>query len=61
MNLYDAQAKFITRRHFLRHCQMGLGSLALGTLMNRAGAANPLDRRVPQSGGKVKNLSLIHI
>ena len=40
---------------------MGLGSLALGTLMNRAGAANPLDRRVPQSGGKVKNVIYLHM
>ena len=33
MNLHDAQAQFITRRHFLRRCQVGLGSLALGSLM----------------------------
>ena len=61
MNQYNAQAQFITRRHFLRRCQMGLGSLALGSLMNRAGAANPLAMRIPRVAGKVKNVIYLHM
>ncbi len=40
---------------------MGLGSLALGSLMNRAGAANPLAARVPRAAGKVKNVIYLHM
>ena len=40
---------------------MGLGSLALGSLMNRAGAANPLAMRIPQVAGKVKNVIYLHM
>ncbi|MED5382353.1 MAG: sulfatase, partial [Verrucomicrobiota bacterium] len=61
MNLHDAQAQFITRRHFLRRCQVGLGSLALGSLMRRAGAASPLDPRTPRAAGKVKNVIYLHM
>ncbi|SVC44035.1 uncharacterized protein METZ01_LOCUS296889, partial [marine metagenome] len=61
MNQYNAQAQFITRRHFLRRCQMGLGSLALGSLMNRAGAANPLAMRIPRVAGKIKNVIYLHM
>ena len=60
MNLHDAQAQFITRRHFLRRCQVGLGSLALGSLMGGT-AANPLDPRTPRTGAKVKNVIYLHM
>ena len=59
MNLNFQQAQFITRRHFLKRCQLGLGSLALGSLMGGAGAnaaaPAPLAARMPHA------LSLIHI
>ena len=46
MNINSQQAQFITRRHFLNRCQVGLGSLALGSLMNKAGAGvDPLAAR----------------
>ena len=70
MNLNFQQAQFITRRHFLKRCQVGLGSLALGSLMGRVGAnaaaPAPLAARLPHAKGKIKNviylhLSLIHI
>ena len=61
MNLQDAQAQFITRRHFLRRCQMGLGSLALGSLMGGTAAANPLDPRTPGTATKVKNVIYLHM
>ena len=63
MNLELQQAQFITRRHFLRRCQMGLGSLALGSLMGRAGAsaANPLAPHLPPLAGKVKNVIYLHM
>ena len=61
MNLELQQAQFITRRHFLRRCQMGLGSLVLGSLMGRASATNPLAPHLPPLAGKVKNVIYLHM
>ncbi len=63
MNINLQQAQFITRRHFLRRCQVGLGSLALGSLMGRAGAsaANPMAPHLPPLAGKVKNVIYLHM
>ena len=33
MNLIQQYANNITRRHFLQKCQMGIGSMALGSMM----------------------------
>ena len=58
MSINLQQAQFITRRHFLRRCQVGLGSLALGSLMGRAGAsaANPMAPHLPPLAGTVKTV-----
>ena len=63
MSINLQQAQFITRRHFLRRCQAGLGSLALGSLMGRAGAgaANPMAPHLPPLAGKVKNVIYLHM
>ena len=63
MSINLQQAQFITRRHFLRRCQVGLGSLALGSLMGRAGAsaANPMAPHLPPLAGKVKNVIYLHM
>ena len=58
------RALIITRRHFLRDCQVGLGGLALGLLMNESGsaaAANPLAPRAPHYPAKVKNVIYLHM
>ena len=60
MNLNFQRAQFTTRRHFLKRCQLGLGSLALGSLMGGAGAnaaaPAPLSARMPHARGKIKNV-----
>ena len=42
MNQTQQNLQHITRRHFLRQGQMGLGAVALGALMNRDGLAAPV-------------------
>ena len=65
MNLNFQRAQFTTRRHFLKRCQLGLGSLALGSLMGGAGAnaaaPAPLSARMPHARGKIKNVIYLHM
>jgi hypothetical protein len=35
MNLHQKYAELTTRRHFLRQCKLGLGSVALMSLLGR--------------------------
>src|SRR5262245_6667066 len=51
--------RFITRRHFFSRCAVGLGSVALGSLMTRArGAslANPMALKRPHFAPRAKNV-----
>jgi hypothetical protein len=64
-----------TRRHFLKECSFGLGSLALGSLLNSCGLnsnrvetianqfdpAHPLMPKVPQFPGKAKSIIYLHM
>ena len=56
-----------TRRHFLRQCQIGVGSLALAALSERdAGAAaeaadNPLAPKQPHFPAKAKRVIYLHL
>src|SRR6185503_15962351 len=56
------RAKFITRRWFFRQCGVGLGSIALGTLLgaNRSlgatAAANPLAPKQPHFKPRAKRV-----
>src|SRR5687767_13147852 len=67
MNLRLAQAQHITRRHFLQHCQVGLGGLALASLLgDNAGAApdamaNPLAVKAPHFAAKAKRVIYLHL
>src|SRR5947209_18218883 len=65
MNVQEQQARFLTRRHFLRRCNSGLGLLALSSMLDLpalasdAGAlprANPLAPRPAPRGGKAKRI-----
>ena len=64
MNLQMQQARAFTRRHFLRTCQAGVGSLALGQLSGRlakaagdvAATANPLAPKQPPFPAKAKSI-----
>jgi hypothetical protein len=70
MSLYDhrpqLQDQFLTRRQMLTRCGMGMGALALGGLLSRAGfaspdvnALNPLAVKNPHFPGKAKRV--IHL
>jgi len=55
----------VTRRHFLRDCQIGLGGIALAALMDgnakAQDAPNPLRPRAPHFPGKAKNVIYLHM
>jgi hypothetical protein len=57
----------ITRRHFLRHCQLGLGGIALALLDGRpstgqtGAASNPVTARAPHFARKAKNVIYLHM
>lgn len=59
----------ITRRHFLKECGLGLGSLAMGALWgcstdqhtNLFNALNPLQTKAPQFPGKAKSIIYLHM
>jgi hypothetical protein len=69
MNPHLQHLQSITRRHFLRDCQVGLGGLALGLLMNQGAAQadaprtadNPLAPRRPHLPGRAKNVIYLHM
>jgi hypothetical protein len=67
MNLAFQRALTITRRHFLRDCQVGIGGIALSLLMNEQAhsaersAAEPLAPRPPHYRAKVKNVIYLHM
>ena len=61
--LRNETAKYITRRWFFQQCGIGLGSIALGTLLGaekalgapaRPAVAHPLAPRQPHFDGKAK-------
>ncbi len=58
----------LTRRHFLRNCNVGLGSMALASLMHDDARAdvkidriNPLAERKPHFAGKAKHVIYLHM
>src|SRR4051812_17642003 len=67
MNPQSERLLTMTRRHFLRDCQVGLGGLALATLLgekatgNERAAANPLAPRPPHFRAKAKNVIYLHM
>jgi hypothetical protein len=51
------QTRYLTRRWFFRDCGVGLGGMALASLLGRhANAASPLDARLSQFAPKAKNV-----
>jgi hypothetical protein len=60
-----------TRRHFLRDCQLGLGSIALSSLLGHeavtakdtaaASAVNPLAPRQPHFAAKASRVIYLHL
>jgi hypothetical protein len=67
----DAVRRLHTRRHFLRESAMGLGALALGSLIGGCGgenntaasvidATNPLAPKLPPIAGKARSVIYLH-
>ncbi len=61
-----------TRRHFLKSCQLGIGAIALSTLLDGparaknetpdiASVINPLAKKEPQFDGKAKRVIYLHL
>jgi Protein of unknown function (DUF1501) len=68
MNPHLEHGLTITRRHFLRDCQVGLGGLALSLLLNEGKMAsadrpadNPLAPRRPHFAPKAKRVIYLHM
>jgi hypothetical protein len=67
MNPRLQRLQAVTRRHFLRDCQVGLGGVALGTLLGgvsqAAGptAANPLAPRKPHFAPRARSVIYLHM
>ena len=62
-----------TRRHFIRNCSLGLGGLAISSLLGSCNSSEtngnqnpylsqgPMGARPPQFPGKIKNVIYIHM
>lgn len=69
----EASARMHTRRHFLKDCAFGFGSLALGSLLQSCGLgaaspaanvfdpAHPLAPKLPQFAAKAKSVIYLHM
>jgi hypothetical protein len=69
MNLQLHQSRHLTRRHFLKESQAGLGALALASLMGQEGTAapasqkqsNPLAAKTPPQVARAKHVIYLHM
>jgi len=67
LDFHLEQARAVTRRHFFRRCQLGVGSMALASLLKRDGqaeptaAANPFAVKPPQLPARAKSVIYLHM
>jgi hypothetical protein len=67
MNLRDEYLRYRTRRQFFKDCGVGLGSIALASLLNERlfaapqAAENPLAPRRPHFAPKARNVIFLHM
>jgi len=69
VNLHLQLARAHTRRQFLKNCQLGIGSIALATLLNRRGAAGettadttkPASSHEPHFAAKARSVIYLHM
>ena len=68
MNRLHQIAQAVTRRHFLRNCNAGLGAMAFGSLLEQDGYASPATRdgdspnlSKPHFAGKAKHVIYLHM
>jgi hypothetical protein len=67
MNLYQQHAQLITRRHFFRRCNSGIGALALASMLgknllaNPSDTVNPLAAKLAPMAAKAKRVIYLHM
>src|SRR5689334_10586765 len=72
MNFFHEHARFITRRHFLRRCNSGLGAVALASLLGKnvlessalgaaTNRANPLFPKPSPVPARAKQIIYLHM
>ncbi len=67
MNAYEEYLQAVTRRHFLARCGVGLGGMALGSLIGGNLLAedrenlNPMAARQPSFAPKAKSVIYLHM
>jgi len=68
MNAYSEYLRTITRRHFFKNCGIGLGTVALASLVNEklfaaesAAPVNPLAPKKPHFPAKAKRMIYLHM
>ena len=68
MNPYSEHLRAITRRHFFRNCGVGIGGVALASLLNErlfaatpSPANNPLAPKAPHFPAKAKHVIYLHM
>jgi hypothetical protein len=68
MNVHLQTTRALTRRHFLKDCQAGLGTIALSSLLSEGSRAavpdaadHPLAPRKPHFAAKAKNVIYLHM
>jgi len=60
MDISHAQSSLLTRRHFLRNCNSGLGALALSQLSG-VGNAGPMSPKLSMIAPKAKRVIYLHM
>ncbi len=67
MNPHQGYLQTLTRRHFLRDCQISLGGLAVATMLQGESAAaaktadKPLEPKKPHFAARAKNVIFLHM
>jgi hypothetical protein len=66
MNLPELRAQAVTRRHFLKHSQYGLGAAALASMLHSPGSAvastvDPMASRQPHFAPKATSVIYLHM
>ncbi|MDX1913263.1 MAG: DUF1501 domain-containing protein [Saprospiraceae bacterium] len=63
--IQEEQLRLATRRHFLKQCGIGLGSLAMGALLSRCGPTTPVPSpgtlAAPHFPAKAKSVIYLHM
>ncbi len=68
MNVHEEAVKALTRRHFFRRCQVGVGSMALASLLAQESPAapaarrkNPMREKQPHFTPRAKRVIFLHM